>query len=358
MTDPTPGTTPLPPVTAILAVRNDVETLEQAVQSIVDQNYPLAIDIVVAAAPSTDGTAELLTSLSAANPRLTVLHTTSVSQVVALNEAIAAARSSLIIRVDPRGALPTDYAVRAVETMVRTDAAALVGRARPVGQTPFERAVAFGYRHRLGLAGDPLTSAAGEGPSHVAAAHVIRRRSFIEVGLYDEEIRHGQSWELNARLRAAGQTIWFTPSLMYRFRPPSKALALTRSLFAEGLWRGEFARSFPESRELRFALPPVVVLATILGFILGAGGLFGVVAGAIGVASVISFVLFALLIVPVAYVVSVIGLSIVVAARETLRVGVWFLLVLPFIHFCWGFGYLAGYLNIEGAADTVIVDFD
>ncbi|QWT23660.1 glycosyltransferase [Subtercola sp. PAMC28395] len=364
MIDSTPGPTSpgpsvIPPVTAVLAVRNDAQTIERAVRSIFAQQYPLELAVVIASAPSTDGTREIVRALASGDPRLSVIETTSASPAVALNEAIAAATSAVLIRVDPRSELPSDYVRVAVEAMARTDAAALVGRTRPVGETPFERAVATGFRHRLGLADDPLRSPGqAEGPTGQPNDHVLRRRMFIDAGLYSEELRHGQSWEMNSRLRDAGNTVWFTPELVYSYRPPSRAVALTRALFADGLWRGEFFRAFRDESALRFRLPVAIVIATIAGFILGAIGLFGIVAGALGAAFVVSVILFALILAPAAYVVVVLTLAGIVAVREDLRTGAWFALVMPFIHFSWGLGFIAGFLNIEGAADTLIVDFE
>ncbi|RFA20347.1 glycosyltransferase [Subtercola boreus] len=352
------GSSVLPPVTAIMVARNDRETIEAALQSIAAQSYPLGLDIIVAVGPNTDGTTQFVEYAATLNPRLTVLTTRSASPVIPLNEAIAAARSSLIVRVDPRSELPVDYTRHAVEAMVRTDAAALVGRTVPIGVNAVERAVAKVFGHRLGLAADPLKRASAAGPTNIAEDHVLRRRMFIEAGLFDEEIRHGQAWEMNQKLREAGHSVVFVPELSVTFRPPSRVVVLTRSLFAEGLWRGEFARAFPESTDLRFPLPPAVVVATILGFILGAGGLFGLVAGALGAATVVSFILFALLLVPIAYVVGVLVLGVIEATRSGARTGAWFALVLPLAHFSWGFGYLAGFFNLEGAADTVIVNLD
>ena len=353
-----PSSSVLPPVTAVIVARNDRETIEAALESIAAQSYPLGLDIIVSVGPNIDGTTQFLEFAASSNTRLTLIHTRSSSLVIGLNEAIAAARSSLIIRVDPRSELPVDYTRRAVEAMVRTDAAALVGRTTPVGVNPFERAVARAFAHRFGLAADPLKQAHGPGPTRNAEDHVMRRRMFIEAGLFDEEIRHGQTWEMNARLRDVGHTVVFVPELGVTYRPPSRVVELTRSMFAEGLWRGEFARAYPDEKQLRFVLPTIVVLATILGFVLGAGGLFGLVAGALGAAAVVSVILFALLLVPIGYVVGMIVLGLVAMSKTDTRTGAWFALVLPLVHFSWGFGYLAGFFNLEGAADTVIITYD
>lgn len=365
MTDPTPAprrtpeTAAEPPVTAIVVVRDDdAVTVAAAIDDLLNQQYRGDLSIVIAVARGGGAAGALAAELAGEHPRVSTLEFASSSLIVGVNEAIAASRTSIVIRVDPRCSLPADFVATAVAAMARTDAAALVAKVSLRGGTPFEQAVARALTAPAGLGSDPLTAVTTESQVQSAYAHVIRRRAFIDVGLYNEEIRHGQGWELNERLRESGQTIWFVPELVLDVTPPSRVVELTRSLFAEGLWRGEFARAFPQEKVLRFFYPPVIVVATLVGFILGAVGFFGAVAGALGVAAVISLVLFAFLVVPVGYAVGVIVLGISAMAKITPRTGLWYALVLPLVHFSWGFGFIAGFVNLEGAADTVIVDFD
>jgi chlorobactene glucosyltransferase len=64
-----------PSVSVLIPARDEVTTIASCVTSLLDQRYP-QFEVIVLDDASTDGTTERLASLSAANPRLTVIHAT------------------------------------------------------------------------------------------------------------------------------------------------------------------------------------------------------------------------------------------------------------------------------------------
>jgi hypothetical protein len=81
-------------------------------------------------------------------------------------------------------------------------------------------------------------------------------------------------------------------------------------------------------------VPPLAVIGILLGIILGVVGLL---AG-------VPWLTFAF-VVPGVYLLFVVAAS-VVAAKQGIRTGLWYLVVLPCIHFGWGIGFLLGFLGI------------
>ena len=156
----------------------------------------------------------------------------------------------------------------------------------------------------------------------------------MEVGLFDEEIKRGQDWELNRRLRATGGTVWFTPELTVVYRPRSSLRKLVRQFVATGIWRGELARRFGTANSVRYFVPPLAVLGVLGGLLLGI----------IGLISGIPWLTLAFAI-PGVYALFVVIASIR-AAREGLATGLWYLIVLPCIHFGWGTGFVLGFLKL------------
>ena len=172
------------------------------------------------------------------------------------------------------------------------------------------------------------------GPADTAYLGVFRRDRLLEVGLFDEDIKRGQDWELNRRLRATGGTVWFTPELTVVCRPRSSLRKLIRQFVATGIWRGELARRFRSANGLRYFVPPLAVIGILTTLTLGVVGL------ATGVTWLpLAFV------VPAAYALLVIVAS-VRAARQGLGTGLWYLVVLPCIHFGWGVGFVLGFLAL------------
>jgi len=125
--------------------------------------------------------------------------------------------------------------------------------------------------------------------------------------------------------------------VMYRPRPSLSRLA--RQMLSTGLWRGELARRFPASNGLRYFVPPAMVVGTVLGLLLG---IAGIVQAALGTTPwlLVGFVI------PAIYFVFVIVATVLVTRPDGFRSSLWFLIVLPCIHFCWGIGFVLGYLKL------------
>lgn len=329
---------PLPGVSYVMPVLNEVAHVRAAVDSLLAQDYAGPFDIVLALAPSIDGTEELVAQLSAADPRIRVVANPGGSTPAGLNAAIRASTQPIVIRVDAHSALPPDYARIAVETILATGADNVGGVMAAEGLTPFQRAVARAYGSRIGLGGTPHHVGGAEGEAETVYLGVFRRTALEAVGMFDERFKRGQDWELNRRLRANGGVVWFTPRLTVTYRPRPSLSTLVRQFLSTGMWRGELARLFPVSRSLRYFAPPVFVLGLALGAVVGLAGLVQLALGAapwllIGLA------------IPLAYLLLVLLATIVVARPDGLRAMLWFVVVIPCIHVAWGSGFVLGYLG-------------
>ncbi len=323
-----------PGVSYVMPVLNEVEHIEAAITSLTAQDYEGPFEILLALGPSVDGTNEVIRELASDDPRIHRLDNDLGSTPGGLNVAIRAATYPIVIRVDAHSVLPPDYTRIAVRTLLETGADNVGGIMQAKGVTPFQRAVAHAYGSPEGLGGTQHHVGGKAGPADTAYLGVFNRQRLLDVGLFDEEIKRGQDWELNRRLRATGGIVWFTPELEVVYRPRSSLRALIRQFVATGIWRGELARRFGSANSLRYFVPPLAVI----------GVLGGILLGIVGLALGLPWLLLGL-VVPGVYVALVLAAS-VVAAREGLRTGLWYLVVLPCIHFGWGIGFVLGFLTL------------
>ncbi|WP_426725350.1 glycosyltransferase family 2 protein [Curtobacterium flaccumfaciens] len=330
---------PLPGVSYVMPVLNEVTEVRAAVGSLLDQDYTGPFEVILALGPSIDGTNELVAEMSAADPRIRAIDNPVGSTPAGLNVAIGASVHPVVIRVDAHSVLPTDYTRIAVHTLLESGADNVGGIMRAEGRTPFERAVALAYGSRVGLGGTPHHVGGTAGPAETAYLGVFRRERLFDVGLFDEGIKRGQDWELNRRLRQTGGTVWFTPELVVTYRPRPSLKRLVRQFVATGLWRGELARRFPANNGLRYFVPPAMVAAMALGIVAGLVGIVGAVLGTPLAWALLGFV------VPVVYLLFVVLGSIAVARRSGLPTLLWLLVVLPCIHVGWGLGFIIGFLT-------------
>lgn len=318
-----------PAVSTVLTVLNEEHHLRSAVSSVLAQDYPGPLELVLALGPSTDRTDEVAAALAREDPRVLCVKNPSGRTPEGLNKALAASHHPVVARVDGHAELPPDYLRTAVELLESTGAVNVGGLMWAVGQTDFERAVARAMTSRFGVGNAPFHVGGEEGPADTVYLGVFRRDALVAVGGYDEEFSRAQDWEMNYRLRQAGGLIWFTPSLQVSYRPRGSIRSLAGQYFNYGRWRGEVMRRHPDTVNLRYLAPPTALLALTTGVIAGVVGTFTWQWLMLG------------FLVPVTYVAAVLVAAVVTSRGLAKRSRAWLVLVYPTMHICWGSGFLA-----------------
>jgi glycosyltransferase involved in cell wall biosynthesis len=332
-------------VTFVMPVLNEERYLRRAVETVLAQEVPGPVELVIALGPSSDGTDAIARELAASDERIVLVANPAADIPVGLNLAIRAGSHPTIVRVDAHSELATDYTVRALQTLERVGAANVGGVMRADGRTPFQRAVARAYNSPIGLGGGAYHGGTQEGPAESAYLGVMRRSVLEEVGLFDESIRRGEDWELNLRIRRAGYGVWFDPTLSVVYWPRESWLRLARQFRATGAWRGELVRRYGRKNSLRFFAPPALVSFLGLSVVTGALQATRTLTGIWAVLASVFYL-------------PVIAYAVLVSAVAAGRGGgtgwrdkLWTLAVLPTMHLAWGAGFLTGI--VTGARDTV-----
>ena len=340
-----PPAATLPGVSYVMPVYNEAAYIDEAIESVLAQQYEGERELVVVLGPSTDGTTELVTDRAAADPRIRVVTNEALSIPLSLNLGIRAATHDVIVRVDAHTELPADYTALGVATLQRTRAASVGGLMVATGRGRLQSAVARAYNSRLGLGGGAYHGGASEGPAESAYLGIMRREPLLAVGLYDEGLKRGEDWELNLRLREAGHLVWLDPALRVVYWPRDTWGKLARQFTATGIWRGELVRRLGGRNSLRYFAPPALVLASALSLVLLVLELTGVVRG------LAAWLLSVVYLGPVLYTALLFSLLFVRSSGDTLADRATFARVIAVMHFSWGAGFLRGVLL--GARDVV-----
>ena len=252
-----------------MPIRNEALHLDAAIESVRRQAYPGRVRIILGVGPSTDGTEVLADRLAEASDDLTVVANPSGKTPSALNAAIRSGSAPVVVRVDGHSELSAGYIRRAVEILRTTGAANVGGIQRPEPTTPFERAVADATTSLLGTGGATYRVGSTAGAVDTVYLGVFDRSAIEAVGLFDEELIRNQDYELNIRLRDAGGTVWFDPTLSVGYTPRSTWSALTRQYYEYGWWKAAVLRKHPHSLRLRQLIPPVAVVGVCTGLVVG-----------------------------------------------------------------------------------------
>lgn len=320
-----------PDISVVMPVLDEEQHLTEAVGGVLEQDYPGTLELVLALGPSKDRTDDLARDLAARDQRIRLVDNPAGHTPAALNAAIGASRHDVIVRVDAHGALSDGYIHQAVEALLETGAANVGGIMEAVGRTPFEQAVARAYMSPVGLGGGRFHVGGEPGPADTVYLGVFRRDILDRLGGYDEHFRRAQDWELNHRIRGAGELVWFVPALTVTYRPRSTLGALARQFYRTGQWRREVVRLYPETASLRYLAAPVTTVAVTVGAAAGLVALFGGPSWlALGWLA------------PAGYLLGVLAGSAAISRGMSWRARAWLPVALVTMHLCWGAGFLRG----------------
>ena len=250
-------------VTVMMPVRNEQAHLVAAVESVLSQNYPGKLEIILAVGPSVDQTDTVAKELAAKHPSIKLIENPKGLTTTGLNLAIELSTSDVIVRVDAHSELSPGYISRGVAILEETGAVLVGGVMSAVGKTPLQKAVAFGYGSRLGLGGGSYHVGGKAGAAESAYLGIFDAKALKAVGGYDEKIIRGEDWDLSQRLKAAGGKVWFSPELVVNYWPRSTIKALAWQFYSTGVWRGELTRRAPGKASIRYFIPPAALLLLV-----------------------------------------------------------------------------------------------
>ncbi|MGH8774615.1 MAG: glycosyltransferase family 2 protein [Jiangellaceae bacterium] len=320
-----------PAVSVVMPVRDEERHLAEAVERVLLQNYEGDLEVVLSVGPSRDRTAAIAAGLAERDQRIRVVDNPAGRTPNGLNAAIKAARHGVVVRVDGHGLLSSGYIRRAVEVLQQTGAANVGGIMQAEGETDFERAVARAMTSPLGIGGARFHLGGEAGPADTVYLGVFRRDVLARLDGYDEHFVRAQDWELNYRIRQAGETVWFTPDLVVTYRPRSTLRALATQFFRTGQWRREVIRRHPDTAGMRYLAAPAATVAIAGGAVAGVGAAAGGPAWlAIGWLA------------PAGYAAGIVVASLAAGRGLSPRARAWLPAVLAAMHLSWGTGFIVG----------------
>lgn len=313
-----------PFVSVVIPVRNEAGSIAAAIESALAQDYGGPLEVLIGDGMSEDGTREVVARIAASDDRVQMVDNPKKVTPAALNAAIGAARGAIIVRCDAHATLPQGYVRRAVDQIGETGAANVGGIQRAVGDTFVQRAVAMAMTSPLGVGDARYRYGGAPGPSDTVYLGNFRRDAIETVGLFDEELVRNQDYELNYRLRRAGETVWFDPELVVDYYPRTSIRALWRQYFDYGAGKRRMLRMHPGSLRLRQLAAPTLVIGLV-------GSLVAGLAGAPSAAVVL----------PVVYIAALGTGTLYELARTRSASALMFPVAVGTMHLAWGLGFLA-----------------
>jgi succinoglycan biosynthesis protein ExoA len=261
----------LPEMRALVVIPclNEARHIEALLRKLADNRGNHDMLIVVADGGSTDGTREIVTSMTGEITDLVMLDNRQRIQSAAINLAVKLLGEGrdFLIRIDAHGDYPEEYCQVLLQEAVDTGADSVVVGMKTVGHGLFQKATAVAQNSKLGNGGSKhREGASGQWIDHGHHA-LMRIEAFRAVQGYDENFSHNEDAELDYRLRQAGFRIWMTAKTYMVYYPRSRPYPLFRQYLGYGRGRARNLLKHHALPKLRQALP-LMVMPIIVGALL------------------------------------------------------------------------------------------
>jgi glycosyltransferase involved in cell wall biosynthesis len=229
-----------PIISVIMPVRNEAAYIEQAVKSLLENDYPAdRMELIVVDGASEDKTRELVSKMAERDKRIKLLDNPQRIVPPAMNMGIAAAEGKYIVRVDAHAEYAADYIRSCVEVLERTGAGVVGGymETRVLGETVTARTIAAATSSPFGVGGSKFRIGGTEEQEvDTVPFGAFRREVFEKVGQYHPLLVRNQDIELSTRIRNAGFKIIISPKIKLTYYNRPTFSSLRHQCWANGLW--------------------------------------------------------------------------------------------------------------------------
>jgi succinoglycan biosynthesis protein ExoA len=254
-----------PFVSILMPALNEEAYISAALASIMPQRDEVHYEVLVIDGGSTDRTRAIVEEIAASNSRVRLVANEKRIQAAAVNlgARTADARARYLVRADCHLHYPEDFVERCVSTLADKNVASVVVPMHTEGTTCLQRAIAAAQNSRLGNGGSahrrPGWSGLVEHGHHAA----FDRKTFLDLGGYDEDFTHNEDAEFDKRLVQSGARIFLDSGAAITYYPRTSFAALARQYFSYGWGRASTLikhSSLPRARQM---LPVAAFLANL-----------------------------------------------------------------------------------------------
>jgi len=201
-----------PLVSVIVPVYNMASYLEEAIQSILSQDYP-HLEVIIMDDGSTDNSLAIAHHLAQSDPRIYVYHQSNAGVAAARNKAIRFSKGQYILPVDADNWIEPSYLRRAVDVLEKHPEIKVVGC----------QAVFFGEKNGPWKL-PPFSYRRIAQRNIIDVCAMYRRTDFDQTTGYDEQFPFREDWDFWLSMFESGGAFYRLeePLLHYRVRVSSK----------------------------------------------------------------------------------------------------------------------------------------
>lgn len=274
MTEP-PAPKEVPTVSVVMPMRDEERHIALCLDSILASNYPQdRLEIIVVDGMSTDRSPDIVARYAQHHKNIQLMKNPKKIRVAANNIGIRAASGEIIVSMDAHVLYSPDYIRNCVDLLETTGAAAVGSIQHAVGNNYLTRAIALATTTPFGIGNAEFRYTTQEKSVDTSFLGAWYKKTFDNVGYFNEDWEINGDYELNYRIRKAGGTVLVSPRLKCQYFVRSSLAKLARQYYRYGMWRVKTIVTHPESVRWRHLAPPALIAWLLLSpvpLLFGAG---------------------------------------------------------------------------------------
>ncbi|HRJ30844.1 MAG TPA: glycosyltransferase family 2 protein [Cyclobacteriaceae bacterium] len=204
---------------------------------------------------STDRTRDIVLRYASQNPNIYLLDNEHRFVPFALNLAIQRCKSDIIVRWDAHTQYSADYLLQILDVFEITNADIVGGPMRAVGESAFQRAVAYATSTPFGVGNSQFHYEDYKGYTDSVYLGAWKKAVFEKIGLFDEQMLRNQDDEFHYRAKSVGFKIFQDPAIKSYYFPRDNIKSLCIQYFGYGLFKPLVLKKIRSEWKVRHFVP-------------------------------------------------------------------------------------------------------
>ena len=259
-------------LSVIITSLNEGPNIDRIFQDLSNQDFDKNAYEILYLEAGNDSKERAIEKLGNSSSLLKYCHISKLSRTAALNFLVKESTGDLIVRLDARTHIDTDYLSKIFALSLRENVANVGGVQVPIGKSEEQKKIALIMSHPLGLGGGKFRNTSYRGKVDSLYLGAFSRKYMPNQPWFDERLpKISEDSDLNFRIRQMGSEIVLDSSIIAWHYPRESLKTFFRLCFNYGVGRALFLikhRQFYAPRQLVLPLAFLIALSLLgLGII-------------------------------------------------------------------------------------------
>lgn len=259
----------IPVVSILIPMYNEERFIESCLTSLVHQDYPSdKYEIIVIDGESTDSSASIVKKISHSDNRLKYLKNPDRITSKALNIGIRKAKGDIIVRMDAHVLAPQYYITTCVKYLLDNNVENVGGIIKTVGHGFWGKNIALATSCPFGVGNSKFRCTTSDGYDEAGWPGAFWKKTLIEVGGFDEDLRCNEDDDLNFQLLKSGKKVFRTAEIELIYFCRNSLKDLWYQYYRYGFWKVKVIQKYSKPTTIRHFIPAIFLLSILFSSVL------------------------------------------------------------------------------------------